>query len=103
MDLIADNLYALQKLVVTNTYVRSGILIAFSIGLVLQIVPLMIWLERKLCAYIQDRIGPNRAALFGTIRAGGLLHTITDALKLLTKEDIRPAQVNKGLFLLAPF
>lgn len=96
-------LYWLQDLVADNALARAGILIGLSLALVLQIVPVMIWLERKLCAYIQDRIGPNRAALFGTIRAGGFFHTITDALKLLTKEDIRPAQSNKFLFLLAPF
>ena len=96
-------LYRLQDLVADSEMARAGILIGLSLALVLQIVPVMIWLERKLCAYIQDRIGPNRAALFGTIRAGGFFHTITDALKLLTKEDIRPAQANKWLFLLAPF
>jgi NADH-quinone oxidoreductase subunit H len=100
---MSDLLYKLQDLVAGNTIVRSLLLIALSLGLVLQIVPVMIWLERKLCAYIQDRVGPNRAALFGTLRAGGFFHTLTDAVKLLTKEHIRPEASNRFLFLLAPF
>ena len=65
-------------------------------------LPLLIWVERKGSAYIQDRRGPNRASLFG-IRLGGLLHTIADVIKLITKEDIIPAHVNKPFFILAPF
>ena len=86
-----------------NPTVRSGLLIAFAFGYVLQILPLMIWLERKVCAYIQDRVGPNRAAVFGVIRLGGAVHSLTDAIKLLTKEDIRPAQANRFFYLLAPW
>lgn len=83
--------------------VLSGLKIAFVLGFVLQIVPVMIWLERKVCAYIQDRVGPNRAAIFGTIRAGGMVHSLSDAVKLIMKEDIRPAQANRFFYLLAPF
>ena len=103
MEFLAEQLYALEHELTKNEILRSGILIAFSLGLVLQIVPVMIWLERKLCAYVQDRIGPNRAALFGTFRVGGFLHTLTDAVKLLTKEHIRPDKANRWLFLIAPF
>ena len=94
---------AFLELLATNALVRAGVLIALSLGLVLQIVPVMIWAERKVCAYIQDRVGPNRAALFGTIRAGGFLHTLTDAIKLLTKEDMRPEKANPYFYYLAPF
>lgn len=78
----------------------AKILIPFLI--IFNLIPLLIWLERKGSAYIQDRRGPNRASLFG-IRLGGLLHALTDVIKLLTKEDIIPSQVNKPFFLLAPF
>ena len=70
--------------------------------LIFNLLPLLIWAERKGSAYIQDRRGPNRASLFG-IRLGGLLHTIADVIKLLAKEDIIPAHVNKPFFILAPF
>lgn len=69
--------------------------------LVLSLVPVMIWMERKGSAYIQDRRGPNRAAIFG-IRLGGLIHNIADVIKLLTKEDIVPEKAYRFFYILAP-
>jgi NADH-quinone oxidoreductase subunit H len=60
------------------------------------IVILLIWVERKFAARIQDRIGPNRVGPWG------LLQTIADALKLITKEDITPAGADRVIFNLAP-
>ena len=57
--------------------------------------------ERKWSALMQNRIGPNRAKLFGSPLAG-LGHTAADVLKMLTKEDFIPAKANKLLFSLAP-
>ncbi len=71
--------------------------------IILNILPLLIWLERKGAAYIQDRRGPNRASLFGVIRLGGMIHSLTDVIKLLNKEDILPSQVNRFFYFLAPF
>lgn len=59
-------------------------------------VPLMIWLERKVIADIQVRIGPNRVGPFG------LLQPIADAIKLIFKEDITPVRVDKLIYPLAP-
>jgi len=56
----------------------------------------MTWLERKGAAYIQSRIGPNRAGPFG------LLQPVADAIKLFFKEDIVPAQADKIIYTLAP-
>lgn len=56
----------------------------------------LVWLERKLLARLQIRLGPNRAGVFG------LLQPIADAVKLLTKEDIIPAQADSFIFQLAP-
>ncbi len=78
----------------------AKILIPFLI--IFHIIPLLIWVERKGSAFIQDRHGPNRASLFG-LRLGGLLHSLADVVKLMTKEDITPAHVNKPFFFLAPF
>jgi NADH-quinone oxidoreductase subunit H len=64
-------------------------------------LPLITWVERKQAAIMQDRIGANRADLFG-IRALGLLHPAADVLKLLTKEDVVPRGANRVLHLLAP-
>ncbi len=74
-------------------------LVAFA--LVMGVAPLLIWADRKVSAWIQDRPGPNRASL-GGIRAGGLVHAISDAIKLVAKEDIVPAHVHHRLWTLAP-
>ncbi len=65
--------------------------------LIIQVVPVMIYLERKIAALIQDRPGPNRVGPLG------LLQPVADALKLLMKEDPVPSNVNKFLFQIAPF
>lgn len=80
--------------------ILAKILIPF--GIILNLLPLLIWLERKGSAFIQDRHGPNRASIMG-IRMGGLLHSLADVLKLITKEDIIPTQANRFFYLLAPF
>jgi NADH-quinone oxidoreductase subunit H len=60
------------------------------------------WVERKQSALIQDRIGANRADIFG-LRFLGMLHGMADVLKMFTKEDIVPARADKTLHMLAPF
>ncbi len=55
-----------------------------------------IMLERKLSAWMQDRIGPNR------VGPQGLLQPIADGLKFMLKEDYNPTGVDKALFFLAP-
>src|SRR5262249_18212845 len=60
------------------------------------------WVERKQSAIMQDRIGANRASIFG-IRILGLLHPLADAVKMLTKEDFMPAHADRLMFKLAPF
>jgi NADH-quinone oxidoreductase subunit H len=69
---------------------------------VLNLAGLHTWLERKQSAIIQDRIGANRASIFG-FRALGLFHPLADAVKMFTKEDIIPAGADKVLHTLAPF
>lgn len=65
--------------------------------LIIQVVPVMIYLERKIAALIQDRPGPNRVGPFG------LLQPVADALKLLLKEDPVPSNVNRFLYQIGPF
>jgi NADH-quinone oxidoreductase subunit H len=72
------------------------ILILATLGTMLGACSYAIWLERKLAAWIQDRVGPNRVGKFG------LLQPIADGAKFLLKEDIIPAHVDKFLFVIAP-
>jgi NADH-quinone oxidoreductase subunit H len=79
------------------------------IHVILITVAYLIYFERKISAYIQDRIGPNRTGFdFGQpflkpLRgAWGLGQSIADGLKFLLKEDFKPANVDKYLYSLAP-
>ena len=76
------------------------ILVPFLV--LMQILPFLIWLERKGAAYIQDRRGPNRASIMG-VRLGGLIHSLADVVKLVFKEDIWPTHANRFVYALAPF
>jgi NADH-quinone oxidoreductase subunit H len=76
--------------------------VAFTMFVVLNLGGLLTWVERKQSAIMQDRIGANRASVFG-IRAMGLLHPLADAIKMLTKEDFMPTHADRLLFVLAPF
>jgi NADH-quinone oxidoreductase subunit H len=55
------------------------------------------WLERKVLAHIQLRVGPRR------VGPHGLLQPLADVIKLITKEDMMPSHVNKVFWFLAPF
>jgi NADH-quinone oxidoreductase subunit H len=76
--------------------------VAFVVMFVVNVSGLLGWVERKQSAIMQDRIGANRASIFG-LRVMGLFHPIADALKMLSKEDFRPARADRLLFSLAPF
>jgi NADH-quinone oxidoreductase subunit H len=76
--------------------------VAFVMFVVLNLGGILTWVERKQSAIMQDRIGANRASIFG-IRVLGLLHPLADAIKMLTKEDFMPAHADRLMFVLAPF
>jgi NADH-quinone oxidoreductase subunit H len=74
----------------------------FVVLLVLQVMGLGVFFERKVSALIQDRIGANRASIFG-VAALGLVNTlVADPIKFLLKEDVVPAGTDRLLHFLAP-
>jgi NADH-quinone oxidoreductase subunit H len=84
-----------------------NVLIAFAKALfflmcVLTLTSLLTWMERKQSAVMQDRLGANRADILG-IRAFGLCHILSDALKMFFKEDYVPPGGDKVLHTAAPF
>jgi NADH-quinone oxidoreductase subunit H len=76
--------------------------VLFVMLFVLNLGGLLTWVERKQSAIMQDRIGANRASIFG-LRLWGLFHPLADAIKMLTKEEFYPARADRVLFGLAPF
>ncbi|HVV00473.1 MAG TPA: NADH-quinone oxidoreductase subunit NuoH [Verrucomicrobiae bacterium] len=74
----------------------SGIKILCVFAVLMFIVAYAVWVERKVSASIQDRLGPNRVGPFG------LLQPIADAIKAMLKEDFTPAHVRKSYYWLAP-
>ena len=65
-------------------------------GGIMTLAPILVMAERRICASIQNRIGPNRVGPMG------LLQPLADVIKLLFKEDIIPDRADRTLFSLAP-
>jgi len=76
--------------------------IIVAVVLSLAFVPILVWMERRVAGFIQDRLGPNRCHI-GGIRLGGIIQSFADMLKLVFKEDYRPDSIKeKVLFTLSP-
>ncbi|HEY7535329.1 MAG TPA: NADH-quinone oxidoreductase subunit NuoH [Thermodesulfobacteriota bacterium] len=74
----------------------SVVKIALVLIVVLTLVAYLVYAERRIMAFIQDRLGPNRVGPFG------LLQPLADGIKLIFKEDIVPERANKTFYILAP-
>lgn len=110
-----------------SAFVQALIRVVFLLLPLLMLVPGMIWWERRLLSWMQDRIGPNRVATYtfgekaemwvpgGKIRwtwpkrlqgkklkLAGLLQPIADGVKLFLKEDITPTSIDRVIYFVAP-
>ncbi|UCF31069.1 MAG: NADH-quinone oxidoreductase subunit NuoH [bacterium] len=86
----------MENLGPTLTILLTLVRIVLVMTIALLSVPVMVWVERKVSGHIQNRHGPLYVGPIGT------LQPFADALKLLLKEDITPANVDKTLYYLAP-
>jgi NADH-quinone oxidoreductase subunit H len=76
--------------------IEKSILIVVVFAVTMIMAMYSTWAERKVAAFLQDRIGPNRAGW------GGLLQPLADGMKLFAKEEFEPNTKNKFLFFLGP-
>lgn len=107
MDTLLDSIFPLSPQFFVGVIVAVVI-----IHLILGTVGILVYFERKISAYIQDRVGPNRVGfdlglpllqkLFRGFGFWGLGQSLADGLKFILKEDYRPPQTDRILFSLAP-
>ena len=91
-ELLADSLPAWAA-TLAAAGVAAGLILGFIGGSTL----MFIWAERKVSGRMQDRLGPTRTGPYG------LLQSLADGIKLLTKEDLTPDPADKLLFHAAPY
>ncbi|TDW50002.1 NADH dehydrogenase subunit H [Flavobacterium sp. 270] len=84
--MMVDSAFIIEKSVV--------IVVVFAVTMIMAMYST--WAERKVAAFLQDRVGPNRAGW------GGLLQPLADGMKLFSKEEFEPNTPNKFLFVLGP-
>jgi len=84
-----------------ETYLIDAGKVMFLFSFVMGLTSFLTWQERKQSAIMQDRIGANRADIFG-FRFLGIFHIITDGIKMFVKQDFVPAQGNRFLHTIAP-
>lgn len=80
----------------TALLIEKSVLVVLLFLVSLGAAAYMTYFERKLAAWIQDRVGPDRAGPFG------ILQPIADGVKMFLKEDFIPAKADKWLFIIGP-
>ncbi len=83
--------------IINNYFVLSLIKTAIVVAILMHVLAYLQWIERKVIAHVQLRVGPRR------VGPHGLLQPLADVIKLITKEDMLPSHVNKFFYFLAPF
>src|SRR5215470_1523210 len=80
-----------------NYFILSAIKTIIVVAVMMHILAYLQWIERKVIAHVQLRVGPRR------VGPHGLLQPLADVIKLITKEDMLPSHVNVVFYFLAPF
>ena len=80
-----------------NFFILTLIKVAVVAFVLLTTLAYLQWIERKVIAHVQLRVGPYR------VGPHGLLQPLADVVKLITKEGLIPSHVNKLFYLMAPF
>jgi NADH-quinone oxidoreductase subunit H len=80
----------------TSLVIEKFVLVAILFGITLLIAMYATYAERKVAAFLQDRLGPDRAGPFG------MFQPLADGLKMFMKEEIVPTNSNKWLFMVGP-
>jgi NADH-quinone oxidoreductase subunit H len=79
-----------------DVFIEAAIKVVAVFALLLTTTIFLVWIERKVVADMQNRVGPDRAGPWG------ILQTVADGVKLLVKEGIVPRRAQLGLYLAAP-
>ena len=77
-------------------FIEAGVKVLVAFVFLVVVVMLLVWLERRIVAFMQNRLGPTRA---GPI---GILQTLADGVKLMFKESMTPSRADVFLYLAAP-
>jgi len=77
-------------------FIVAAVKTVIAFALLFTVVLLLVWIERRIVAFMQNRLGPTRAGPFG------ILQTLADGLKLIFKESMTPDRVEVWLYLAAP-
>ena len=79
-----------------EVFLEAAIKVVAVFALLLTATIFLVWIERKVVADMQNRVGPDRAGPFG------ILQTVADGVKLIFKENVTPRRVEFGLYIVAP-
>ncbi len=97
---INKNLISILNNIIGNLQLVDAIMVFIQIATIFAVISMaaviQVYMERRVCAFIQVRIGPNRVGPMG------LLQTVADMIKLMGKEDIIPRKAKKFLWKIAP-
>jgi NADH-quinone oxidoreductase subunit H len=79
-----------------EVFITAAVKVVIAFAMLFTVVLLLVWIERRVVGFMQNRLGPTRAGPFG------ILQTLADGLKLIFKESMTPNRVEVWLYLAAP-